>query len=381
MSAGSIFDSEAKTSSGRKTWLIGAAALVFMVGVAIAVVRYSKPEAPAASEILAEKIRADTVLMLQYPTFSGEEFRQQVLGKGRLVRYVRVNDEAFFVFPPSEEDEFSSFIANYFYDPKQIEFGKNEDGVLNVGDYKLPSGSEAARFFRTSLSNIHIHTDQTLTFPYSGGDYTLSLEEMEHLMNGSAIYGGAVITREPERSNRPSFLFANHGSMVTKPDEPSLKRLTDNLLKNSGPSREERIQRLVDFVSTDIEYSFTEAVGSSETLKRSSETLMTRNGDCSNKSILLASMLEQIGENYLLLYCPHHITVAVPQGDFPDENKLDFDWDAKRWMIAETTLPGFQVGTTKVLDAARLQTVKYVQDPKHVDVIFDAGTSEVLKYF
>ena len=88
-------------------------------------------------------------------------------------------------------------------------------------------------------------------------------------------------------------IFANHGIMVAKPEEPSLRRLADELLKDVTPTREARIQRLVDFVSAEIEYSYTEAVGSRETLKRASETLMTRTGDCSNKTILLASLLSR----------------------------------------------------------------------------------------
>ena len=42
--------------------------------------------------------------------------------------------------------------------------------------------------------------------------------------------------------------------MVAKPGEPSLKRLIDDLLRDVGDKREARIQRLVDFVSTEIEY-------------------------------------------------------------------------------------------------------------------------------
>ncbi|MEP7077200.1 MAG: hypothetical protein ABI878_15450, partial [Acidobacteriota bacterium] len=124
----------------------------------------------------------------------------------------------------------------------------------------------------------------------------------------------------------------------------------------------------------------TEALGTRETLKRANETLMTGNGDCSNKTILLASLLEQIGEDYVLLYCPQHITVAVPQGNFSDENKLDFTWNQKPWIIAETTLPGFQVGKTRVQQAEILTHINYVQDPKNADVIFDANSYEVLKF-
>jgi hypothetical protein len=38
--------------------------------------------------------------------------------------------------------------------------------------------------------------------------------------------------------------------------------------------------------------------------------------DCSNKAILLGSLLGQLGEDYLFIYTPDHITVAVRQGRF-----------------------------------------------------------------
>jgi hypothetical protein len=203
---------------------------------------------------------------------------------------------------------------------------------------------------------------------------------LRNLANSSELYGGKLIARIPSRRDEPQFVFANHGIMVAKPGEPSLKRLTDELLQGVPTDRNARIQRLVDFVSKDIDYSFVEAA-SGETLKRASETLMTRSGDCSNKTILLASLLEQINEEYLLIYLPNHITVIVPQGDVPDDNKLDFTWNQKNWMIAETTLPGFQIGKTKVADSMRLTHINYVQDPKNADVIFDANSYEVLKFF
>jgi len=108
---------------------------------------------------------------------------------------------------------------------------------------------------------------------------------------------------------------------------------------------------------------------------------MTRSADCSNKTILLASMLEQVGEEYILLYSPRHITVAIPQGEFNNENKLDFTWDNRSWVIAETTAPGFQVGKSMVLEPNRLTNVQYIQDPKNSNVIHDAVSYRILDFF
>jgi len=250
---------------------------------------------------------------------------------------------------------------------------------MELGNYKLSRSAGGAKLFRTKLDNVKIAADQTVSFPYKNLNYTASLGELLNLTNNSQGYGGKMITQASTRRDEPQYVFANHGIMVARPNEPSLKRLSDELLKDTDANREARIQRLVDFVANEIEYSFAEALGGQETLKRPNETLMTRNGDCSNKSILLASLLEQIGEEYLLFYFPQHITVAIPQGGFSAENKLDYEWGQRRWVIAETTAPGFQVGKSKLANALNLSIISYVQDPKNSDVIFDASSFAVLK--
>jgi len=380
MSAGSIFDPQISRGPSVHKFLIAAVAFVLFVGVGFAVYWYTKPIPTSTDVIVAQEIRYTTVLMLAQPTFSGEDFRAQILGKGRLVKFVRSLKDAYFVFPVGDDNEFKTFTTKYFVDPAKIDFAKEEAGEVSLGGYSFPV-SEGLRFFRTQLDNIRIDPDQNLSFPLKDATYNVSLHELRGIENSSELYGGRLIARMPSRRDGPQFVFANHGIMVAKPGEPSLKRLVDELLKNVPDHRNSRIQRLVDFVSNDIEYSWAEATSGGETLKRPSETLMTRNGDCSNKTILLASLLEQIGEKYLLIYCPGHITVIIPQGDFPDDNKLDFTWDNQNWLIAETTLAGFQVGKTKVADSLRLTQINYVQDPKNADVIFDANSYEVLKFF
>jgi len=381
MSAGSIFDSETKSGHGWTIYLIGVAAFLVLAGVGYGFYWYSSPVPVDPKEIVAAEIKESVVLLLAQPTFSGDEFRIQLLGRGRLEKYVWREKVAYFTYPESPEEEFQEFLAKYFADVARIEFGKLENGRVVLDSYKMNPSPAATRFFKTSTDNFKLNTDQSVAFPFNGINYVASLDELRRLTNNSLLYGGRLLTQVPERGDQPHMVFANHAIMVSKPDEPTLKRLAADLLKDVGDDREARIQRLVDFVSNEIEYSYTEAVGARETLKRASETLMTRSADCSNKTILLASLLEQINEEYLLLYCPRHITVAVPQGNFVNENGLDFTWNQKPWMIAETTAPGFQIGKSRVLEPNRLTSVQYVQNPKNSDVIFDANSYELLKFF
>ena len=380
MSTGSLFDEEPKGGSGLKIAAIAVLGFAVFAAGGYAAYVYTKPAGPDPELVRAAAIRDDTVVFLSQARFAGDESNKQVFGRGRVVTFNAFKREAYFTFPETGPEEFDEFKAKYFADAAKLEFGEEKDGEIELGKYTLRRSPTAFHFFRTPLENVRIDTKQNLTFPFSTVTYTASLDELRNLTNDSQLYGGRMIAKAPERRDKPTIIFANHGIMVAKPNEPSLKRLADELLKGID-GREARIQRLVDFVSAEIEYSFSEALMNGELLKRPSETLMTRNGDCSNKTILLASLLEQIGEEYRLLYMPRHITVAVPQGAFPNDNKLDFAWDNKPWMIAETTLAGFQIGQTRVSDPNQLAKVNYVQDPKLSEVIFDANSNEVLKFF
>ena len=381
MSAGSIFDSDEKRGPNLKMVFIAAAAFVVLAAAGYTAYWLSSPPPPDFAGIHAAEIRETVAFMLAQPSFSGEEFRQQLIGKGRLEKYRWREKEAYFTYPEAPDDEFQEFLGKHIVDVAKVEFGKLVGDRIVLDDYKLTPSTTASRFFKTTSDNLRVDTKQSLVFPFATAAYTVSLDELRNLANNSQLYGGRMVAKMPERRDEPQMVFANHGIMVAKPGEPSLKRLIDELVKDVGESREARIQRLVDFVSTEIEYSYTEAVSSREQLKRASETLMTRSADCSNKTILLASMLEQIGEEYILLYSPRHITVAIPQGNFSNENKLDYTWDSRPWVIAETTAPGFQIGKSLVQESNRLTNVQYIQDPKNSNVIHDAVSYRILDFF
>lgn len=379
MSIENLYSLQPKKSLDWKLILIGLLALAIAVSVGFYLYSAGKPKEKTSEEILNGEIRNSVVLMMAQPTFSGDEFETQILGKGEMQRFDWRKKEAYFSFPKTDDQEFDDFVRKFFIDRAKVEIGLNVGGAIKLGDYVLTVSPENDRFFKTPLDNIKIEPQQTLKFAFKNLTYDLTLEELNNFINNSQVYGGRMIAENPQRGDAPKMVFANHAIMVARPNEPSLKRLTDEILKDAGVNREQRIQKLVDFVSNEIDYSYTEAVGSGETLKRADEVLMTRNGDCSNKTILLASLLEQIGEEYVLLYCPRHITVAVPQGNFENRNKMDFTWEGKPWLIAETTLAGFQVGDTRVANFDKLTPVNYVQVPKLPNVIFDASSYDLIK--
>jgi hypothetical protein len=269
-------------------------------------------------------------------------------------------------------------------DPSAITAAKEVNGRWRLGDYSLAKTAEKGFFFKTAVGNLKINPDQVLEFSLEQAKYRISLRELADFYSNRATHNGLLRADTGTVKDGKGLIFFNHGAFVAKAGEPSLKRLADELTKDIAPddplAREKRIQKILDVVGEDIAYDFVEATLTHETLKRPNETLMTRQSDCSNKAILLASLLEQLGEDYLLLYVPEHITVAVRQGGFPNKNGLVFRFEGTDWAIAESTARGFQVGVTRVENAERLLSVNYVQRPKIKNLIFNLKNMQPLEF-
>ena len=239
-------------------------------------------------------------------------------------------------------------------------------------------------FVSDLIDNIKFDPATILKFPFKQATYTLDMRELEDFLDNKSIFGGRMNARtEQTRAGQP-IVFANHGALVANPQETSLRRFVDELTRDIQPdtegAREARVQRVLDFVSREIKYDMRATTYNFELLKRPNEVLMSGESDCSNKAILLGSLLEQLGEDYLFVYTPDHITVAVKQGGFPASNGLFLGWQGEVWLIAEGTAPGFRIGIDHVQEEAKLKQFQHVQRPRDRDVIFDLATGRQLSF-
>jgi len=382
MSEDTLFSEATKRSISPFTiiFIVGA---VLVIGAVYVFNRYASYVPPIPVEQIAEtKTRDAVVMLLAFPQFSGESFRRQILGEVRLQRLMFGDREVYFSAPESSEQEFADAVGKFVIDRQKLVFAETKGEKFDLDGFLLRKTPESGYFFKTKLENLRFDPNAELEFPYKELTYKLSMSELVDFAENKQVYGGKIVATTDPKIDNKAIMFGNHGAMVARPGEPSLKRVVAQLLGDAPENlpREVKIQKLLDFVTTEIEYDFVEALGTSETLKRPNEVLMTRRSDCSNKTILMASLLEQIGEDYLLLYCPNHITVAVPQGAFPLENRLKFEWDSKIWIAAETTMPQFQIGKTKIAQTKILNKVLYVQKPKQAEIIFEASTLRPLDF-
>lgn len=336
---------------------------------------------------LDERTRNTLLSYLAQPGFAGERLAEQVLGPARLELFQLSDREIYFSVPQADQtgQTFDAIIARFVVNPKQIVLAEDDGtGRLRLGKYSLRRSENKHYFFKTAIDNVKFDPQSVLEFHFVSGVYKLDMRELNDFVENKSIFGGRMRARTGQTRAGLPVIFANHGAFVARPEETSLRRFVDVLTRDipaaGEDGRELRVQRVLDFVSKEITYDLREATYDVEMLKRPNEVLMTGVSDCSNKTILLGSLLEQLGEDYLFVYTPDHITVAVRQGRFPAQNGLSLDWEGQTWLIAEGTAPGFRIGVTRVREEASLKHFQYVQRPRDRDKIFDLATGSPLLF-
>jgi hypothetical protein len=380
--------------AGSRTWKVMVAIVVTLAvgGGAWALYRTSRSSEERgrrrqlAERTVDERTRDAVLSCLAYPGFVGTKVSEQVLGPVHM-ELLQVSDrEVYFSAPAPEKtgEPFESTVARFIIDSKRIEMAQDDNGRLRLGKYSLLRSEDKNLFFKTPVDNVKFDTATVLKFPFKQATYTLDMHELEDFLSNKSIFGGRMNARTEQTQAGKPVVFANHGAFVANPRETSLRRFVDELTRDIQPgaegAREARVQRVLDFVSREIKYDMRATTYNFELLKRPNEVLMSGESDCSNKAILLGSLLEQLGEDYLFVYTPDHITVAVKQGDFPVRNGLFIAWQREVWLIAEGTAPGFRIGVDRVQNEAQFKRFQHVQRPRDRDIIFDLSTGKQLSF-
>jgi len=308
---------------------------------------------------------------LGQPDFAGKEFWQKLSNTKTEIEMIDFSEGN--IYLSIDTNDYSKKILDLIcINPKQIEFGKTE---------------QADRyFFRLPIDNLKIDLSKKVRYQFGKITYDISIPELYAFISNRSVYGGYLnVLRSIE--NNTIAIFFNHGAFVAKKGEVSLEKLASRITAGAT-SKEAKAQKLLDFVTAEIEYDYAEALSSAETLKRPNETLMTKRSDCSGKVILYASLLEQADIDYRLLYIGDssvdHISVAV-EGSYPNSNNLEFELGTKKYSVAETTIEEFKIGrsipATVFGHKIRLSYIKYIQKPGKDSKILDVKTGEPLEFY
>ena len=306
--------------------------------------------------------------------FINDDFTRQVTGtQVKLEGYDLDEDVLYFSIASNGYD--NSILSRITRYPGKVEFAKldKDKNVLVLGTKIYTAHNRY--LFRFPAVDFTVRKDATVEVDLDGISYTISVSELVKYIENTSIYGGMEGIELGGNLE-----MVNCAAYVSKPGEASLKRLISQIMvdADSKISNEDKAQLMLDFVTSRIKNDFDAHSTHRERSKRASEVLLTKKGDCNEKTVLYASLLEQLGINYILVYFGNHVAVAV-EGDFSDENNLTFTYRKKSYTIAETTCSGFILGKTIAVSTSSrgqeilsIKAIRYVQLPAKDQRVFDA---------
>lgn len=317
-----------------------------------------KEEAKESEEqVLEREIRETMITYLGDPRFSNEDFLEQSTGyPGRFEMHI--TDAGWLVFSIEKDKYKEEDLGMLLENTNAKIMGQEEDGKVKI--LGMQSKDTSRIYFAIKPKDLKLPDFNTKIQRKSKDKvaYEVSLLELNHALRNRNVFGGNLdypfgMDEQKAIGRRRIKAVSNHGAFVAKPGAESLnsvvkkcKAWVDRDLKKRG-SKEWLAFALRVFNHGLLEYN---GEGLGEKLERYTEVYMHGKTDCSGFAIGLASLYEQAGFDYLLVYVKGHITVAVA-GDFPMTNGLNFEFDGKRYFVSEPTAGKFYIGSSKVQKA------------------------------
>ncbi|MES2087874.1 MAG: transglutaminase-like domain-containing protein [Patescibacteria group bacterium] len=316
-------------------------AILLLLGLVGFLVHMSSPIKPRRSLALA------MLDFLAQPKFSSENLMAQLTGTEAELEILDLDSRMLYLSFPKAK--LLSDLRKVCSLPlEDVEMGEERGDLAHLGKYQYTQ--KGRRLVCFPMENFVINSEAKIVVPYPSVKFETTPQELADFMDNKSVIGGKYFFSEYVDGRGIDHVIANFGSVVGKKGEPSLSRLAKNLVK--GEIKPEKIaQKLLDFVSTEIEYDPEEIqwANSRQVIKKPEETLLTKTGTCGAKAVLLASLLEQYEIPYYLGYYPSHVTVLVA-GDFVPSNELSFPIGEKVYHVAESTSAGFLIGKSRVVN-------------------------------
>jgi hypothetical protein len=311
-----------------------------------------QPESKKETNFTA--LKNAVISYMSQPDFTNPGFTQQATGTNAELQVYDMDENMLYFSAVKNDFDKIEVLGKLTEVPEKVEFGFEQNGKSILGAYTLAGLHRY--FFRFPKNDFKIDSTRMISVDFENYKYTVSLKELADFANNVSVHGGSVDT-----NTGGNIYLANHGAFVSKQNEPSLKRLTMQIT-GSETGKEKISQQLLDFVTGSLKFNNYEATGEYEVLKRPNEVLMTGGSDCSGLTILYASLLEQYGIGYILVYFKGHICAAV-EGDYPVANGLNIMYEGKKYTLAETTVKGFIAGVTPLDKSFPLEGITYIQKP------------------
>ncbi|MEZ4850637.1 MAG: hypothetical protein R3B93_18885 [Bacteroidia bacterium] len=306
--------------------------------------------------------------------FSNADFAFQTLGENvTCERYDPYRKEIY--FSALNDAHFLELVDNICTDTSVVDYGVIAPKSGKVYLDKLVMKDTTKMLFRFPSSYLKIDSTRIITQKFGKITYQMSLYDLRNFLSAENLYNGPALAVTDTTPNGTLKVMANHAAPIARPGEPTLNQLISQLT-DSTQSLERKAQRLLDFVSFEITYK---NHGKHEIFMKPNETLLAKASDCSGKVVLYSSLLSQLEIPHILVYTPGHICVGV-KGDFDKSNGMYFDHETGRYFLAETTVGGFQIGQTRLVNPIREEVFEYLQFPGKYSKIFDLVMMDSLEF-
>lgn len=256
-------------------------------------------------------------------------------------------------------------------DTTQVEYAPCENGPCNFGGLR----GNVDKIYALRISTFNLKVDSNMFFPMKLESFkdSLAFEDVRYLQDSSLYY-----------ISNPFFdingqAAANLGHLVMKKDKQSAIYKLAHRLKGKTKKEEKIIQQIQNFVANEIKYSYLDMWYRQEVLQRPHDVLISGFGDCSAKTVLMASLLEQLDIPYQILYYKNHVNIGV-EGKFSNKNKYSCTIRNKKYYLAECTCKDFEIGVS-ILEKDVLPELSYYQYPRKDDKIYRYENDKVVKQY
>lgn len=355
-----------------------------LMAVAKPSIDFTRGQIASSKAAAADPNQVALLALLAEPLFAGTDLETSLIGPAH-VELIDVSQKRIYLSlkPPAapegqEATTARALAAKFVADPDQIDLANMDGMQAQFHDYSFQRGPDKWMFVSTPLTNLRLGAGGRIQFPYKTATYAVSAGELKSYIENFSVYGGTLSFNTIDYTRLlGSRNLINQGAFVSRAGEPSLHRLAADLTKGTKTDQE-RIQRLTGFVTDEIANV---ADGLSPLVSPGSTAatiLIRRKGDNANKAVLLASLLEQTEIDYLLVYGPNKLWVAVPSAGFDNANGMGFDALGKSWTAIDPSVAGFVPGRTTSGPAPEAHDLAFVERPRTPSQIVNRFTGVAL---
>ena len=211
------------------------------------------------------------------------------------------------------------------------------------------------------LFNLMISSEKSYSFHCDGKNFELTLDLSEDTYN---FYKNRTRNREIDLFVSDTF------------DDREIKKIVSELqkaLKENSLSRDDIPYVVMSFVQSFVYCTDISATGQEDYPKFPYETLYDSQGDCEDLSILVASLLKELGFGVVLLSFPEHMAVGVYANL---KNGKYYNYKCKKYYYFETTDKNWKLG--EIPDKHKNETPEIIEIEKRV--FFDLNYETSYEY-